>query len=320
LGQDLNGSLGGTFFAVPMPEVTGKSSNTGSAVIGAAISNASTLTTSGYRLTYTGANYTVTRLSDSTTTTYAALPQTVDGVALSLVSGAAGVGDSFLIEPTRNGARDIAMSISDPANIAAAAPLRTAASGTNTGSGTISTGTVNTPPPPNGNLQQPVTITFSSPTTFNVTGTGTGNPAGVAYTAGANISYNGWTMQLHGSPAAGDVFTITPNSGGVADGRNALLLAELQTQNTLAGGTTGYQGAYSQMVAMIGNKTQQIDVMSQAQTAVVGQATQAQQSLSGVNLDEEAANLLRYQQAYQASGKMIQVASTLFQTLLDLGK
>ena len=165
-----------------------------------------------------------------------------------------------------------------------------------------------------------MTITFTGAGTFNVTGAGTGNPVGVAYTAGGNVTYNGWTIQINGSPAAGDVFTVSTNSGGVADGRNALLLTGLQTQNSLAAGTTTLQGAYSHMVSMIGTKTQQIDVASHAQNTLVDQATQAQQSLSGVNLDEEAANLLRYQQAYQASGKVIQIASALFQTILDLGR
>jgi flagellar hook-associated protein 1 FlgK len=95
-------------------------------------------------------------------------------------------------------------------------------------------------------------------------------------------------------------------------------MARLQTQNTLAAGTTSYQGAYSQMVSMVGNKTHQIEVTSQAQDTLTKQAALAQQSFSGVNLDEEAANLLRYQQAYQASGKVIQVASVLFQTVLDM--
>jgi flagellar hook-associated protein 1 FlgK len=74
------------------------------------------------------------------------------------------------------------------------------------------------------------------------------------------------------------------------------------------------------MVSMVGNRTQQIAVTSEAQATLVKQAQQAQQSLSGVNLDEEAANLLRYQQAYQASGKVIQIAASLFQTILDLGR
>lgn len=318
LGQDLNGVAGGDFFTVPTVGVTAKSINTGNAVITAGIASASALTASDFRLTYTGSNYTVTRLSDNTTATYASLPQTVDGVSISLASGVAASGDSFLIQPTRNAARGITMSLLDPAKIAAAAPIRTTVAGANTGSGTINAGTVNGPPPVNVNLSQPVTITFNAGGTFDVSGTGTGNPTGVAYSAGGSITYNGWSVQISGTPAAGDVFTITPNSGGVADGRNVLALAQLQTQSTLAGGTTSYQGAYSQMVSMVGNKTAQINVSAQAQAKMVDAARAAQQTMSGVNLDEEAANLLRYQQAYQAAGKMIQIAASLFQTVLDL--
>jgi flagellar hook-associated protein 1 FlgK len=318
LGQDLNGAAGGNFFAAPAIGVISRGTNAGTAVVAASVSSAGAITASDYRLTYTGANYTLTRLSDNTTTTYASLPQTVDGMTITLASGAASSGDSFLIQPTRNAARDMAMSLTDPAKIAVAAPMRTGAAGANTGSGTISAGTVNGPPPVNGNLTQPVTITFTGAGTFDVSGAGTGNPTGVAYTAGGNISYNGWTVQISGAPAAGDVFTVTPNSGGVADGRNVLALAQLQSQNTLAGGTASYQGAYSQMVSQVGNKTAQMDVGAQAQAKMVSEATAAQQSASGVNLDEEAANLLRYQQAYQASGKMIQIAATLFETVLQL--
>jgi flagellar hook-associated protein 1 FlgK len=318
LGQTLNGAAGGNFFAPPVPDVISRASNTGSAVVAASISNVSALTASDYRLTYTGANYTVTRLSDNTTTTYATMPQTVDGVTMSIASGAVASGDTFLIEPTRNAARAMAMSLSDPAGIAAAAPIRSGVSGNNAGSATISAGAVNAPPPPNANLLQPVTITFTGAGTFNVSGTGTGNPSGVAYTSGNAITYNGWTVQISGTPAAGDVFTVSSNSGGVADGRNALALTTLQTQNLLAGGTATYQGVYSQMVSNVGSKTQQTDAMAKTQSTLVQQSTLAQQSISGVNLDEEAANLLRYQQAYQAAGKMIQIAQTLFQTVLDL--
>jgi flagellar hook-associated protein 1 FlgK len=318
LGQGLDGSLGGDFFSVPAPGVTAKTNNTGTLAVSATIDNIAGLTTSDYRLAWTGANYTLTRLSDNTVTTYATLPQTVDGITIS-GAGAPAVGDSFLIQPTRNAARSFALAISEPLAVAAAAPIRTGAAGGNTGTGTISAGTVNPPAPPDVNLQQPVTITFTSPTTFDVTGTGTGNPVGVAYTPGANITYNGWTLQISGSPAAGDVFTVAANSGGVSDGRNALLLADLQTRSTLAGGTTSYQGAYSQIVSAVGNQTRESEVSAKAQDSLVSEARQAQQALSGVNLDEEAANLLRYQQAYQASGKMLQIASSLFQDILDLG-
>lgn len=325
LGQDLTGALGGNFFTAPAPQVITPNNppNGGTAAIGVAVASAANLTTSDYRLTANGGgNYTLVRLSDSTTVFSAtALPQTVDGLTISLASGAANAGDSFLIQPTRAAAHDIAVALTDARSIAAAAPIRTAASNGNSGTGAISAGSVNAPPPVNANLTQTVTITFNNPpTTFDVAGTGTGNPAGVAYTAGGSISYNGWTVQIGGTPAAGDVFTISANSAGVADNRNALLLAGLQTGKMLAGGTASYQSAYAQIVSDVGNKTREIQVTATAQESVVKQAEEAQQSLSGVNLDEEAANLLRYQQAYQASGKMIEIADKLFNTLLELGR
>jgi flagellar hook-associated protein 1 FlgK len=103
-----------------------------------------------------------------------------------------------------------------------------------------------------------------------------------------------------------------------------LLLAGLQTSSTLANNANGtatasYQGVYSQLVSEVGNKTREFEVRSKAQAIVVSQAQQQQQSLSGVNLDEEAANLVRYQQAYQAAGKSMQIAATLFATLLSIG-
>jgi len=321
LGQDLNGNLGGDLFALASPVVNANSGNTGSATVTASISDAGALTTSDYSLRFDGSNYTLTRLSDNSTTTFApaALPKTVDGVTLN-VSAPPAAGDSFLIRPTANGASGIGVAITDPALLAAAAPIRTAATTGNTGSATISAGSVNTPPPPNANLQQPVTITFTSPTTYDVTGTGTGNPTGLTYTPGSTISYNGWSATISGTPAAGDSFTVASNTGGVGDSRNALLLGELQTSNTLANGTTSYQGAYSQLVSQIGNKTRELEVTSNAAGNLLSQANLSVQNESGVNLDEEAANLVRYQQAYQAAGKVMQIASQLFDVLLSIGR
>ncbi|MGH8685202.1 MAG: flagellar basal body rod C-terminal domain-containing protein, partial [Nitrosospira sp.] len=107
---------------------------------------------------------------------------------------------------------------------------------------------------------------------------------------------------------------------GVGDNRNALLLGALQSDKTLAGGTASYQGAYGQVVSLIGNKTRELEVTSAAQANLLSQTQVLQQSESGVNLDEEAANLLRYQQAYQAASKIIQVAGRMFDTLLEMGR
>ena len=317
LGQDLNGNLGGDFFTVASPRVTASTTNTGTGTLTASIGNASALTASDYRLNFDGTNYKLTRVTDGAVTTFSTFPQTIDGVSLNL-AGTPAAGDSFLIRPTVDGAKAFGVAISDTSLIAAAAPIRSAATSTNTGTGSISAGSVNAPPPPNANLQQPVTITFTSATTFNVSGTGTGNPTGVTYTPGANISYNGWSVQIAGAPASGDSFAITSNTGGVGDNRNALLLGALQTSNTLAGGTTTYQGAYSQLVSSVGNKTNELNVSSTATGNLLTSTVQAQQSVSGVNLDEEATNLLRYQQAYQAAGKVMQIASKMFDVLLTL--
>lgn len=323
LGQDLNGALGTNFFNVAAPKViTNSLNNAASGSPTVTMSNVSNMVASDYTLAKTAAGYTLTRLSDNTVTNYlaAAFPLTVDGLTITAPAPVS-TGDRWMIEPTRNGARDISVAIHDTAKIAAAAPIIAEEGGTNTGTGVITPGVVNTPPPADVNLQQAVTITFHSPADgqFDVSGVGTGNPANVVYTAGGNITYNGWTVQISGAPGAGDVFTIGPNTNGVADNRNALLLAGLQTEPKLSGGTASYQSVYSQIVSAMGVKSRDINVMGKAQAALVAQSTQAQQSMSGVNLDEEAANLLHYQQAYQASGKMMQIATTLFDTLLSLG-
>jgi len=199
----------------------------------------------------------------------------------------------------------------------------------NSGSANISSGTVNPPPPatPNPanptvdlNLQSPVSIIFTSPTTFNVVGTGTGNPVSLTYpTASGSITYNGWTAQISGTPAAGDVFTVGANTSATGDNRNALLLAGMQNQNLMAGNTTTFQGAYGQLVGEVGAKTHELDVTSQAQINMTAQTVAAQQSVSGVNLDEEAANLMLYQRAYQAAAKAMQIANSMFDALLSIG-
>ncbi len=225
-------------------------------------------------------------------------------------------GDFFSV----TGASDFSVAITDPRLIAAAAPIRTAVGNTNTGTGGITAGTVNPSLPLDVNLQQPVTIRFTSATTFDVLGTGTGNPTGLTYAPGGTITYNGWSVAVNGVPAAGDEFSVRSNAGGVGDNRNGLLLGGLQTSNTMNGGTTTYQGAYSQVVSQIGNKTRELDVTSSAAGKMLAETTLSIQNESGVNLDEEAANLLRYQQAYQAAGKVMQIASEMFDVLLSIGR
>jgi flagellar hook-associated protein 1 FlgK len=328
LGQDLTGALGQNFFNLSVPQVIPNSLNTGTGSPSVSIDTASIaqLTTSDYQLSFVGGNYRLTRLADNQVQTFATLPQTVDGMTISPGGWSPNAGDSVLIQPTRNGASAISVAFSDPNLVAAAAPVRTSTALGNTGTASINQGVVNAPPPPNVNLQHKVTITFTSPTTFDVydATAATSLATGVAYTAGANISYNGWTVQITGNPATGDQFTIDKNSNGVSDNRNATLLGALQTANTMAQGSTGaatasYQGVYAQIVSAVGSKANEVKAIGAAQQGLVDSSTKALQSLSGVNLDEEAANLMRYQQAYQASAKVLDIAGKIFDSILALG-
>ncbi len=335
LGMDLEGNLGQAFFEVPQANAVGNQSNTGSAVLAVANVDVGALTGSDYRVQFASGAWTVTRLSDNTQSSFATLPQTVDGVQISIASGAAAAGDSFLVQPTRNGARDIAGLISDTSKIAAAAPIRTSVDIDNTGKATISPGVVvdtgNAAFATAGALTPPVLVRFTSATAYSIyDNTNPASPTliqgGIAYDplaqndvfpTSTSVDY-GYRVALTGAAAAGDEFTVGYNTSGVADNRNALLLAGLQTVNTVGNGTANYQSAYTQLVSQVGNRTRQIQVQSQAQDALVTQAREAQQSLSGVNLDEEAANLIRFQQAYQASGKVLQIANSLFASILEL--
>lgn len=110
-------------------------------------------------------------------------------------------------------------------------------------------------------------------------------------------------------------------TSGPSDNTNALLLANLQIEQKVTS-TNGMQitfsAAFAQLVSNVGNKSYELKITGESEAQVLESTTTAMQSESGVNLDEEAANLIRYQQAYQAAGKMMQMASELFQILLDL--
>jgi flagellar hook-associated protein 1 FlgK len=140
----------------------------------------------------------------------------------------------------------------------------------------------------------------------------------VPFQDGASYTVAGMSFSLTGKPIDGDTFTIAHNTG-IGDTRNAGLLGDLQSKNILDNGRATYQSAYAHTVSTIGNKTREVQVNAEASAAQLDQAGKAAQNVSGVNLDEEAANLMKYQQAYQACGKVMQVADTIFNALLSIG-
>ncbi len=331
---DRNGAAGGLFFAPHTPDVTASTENTGNANINVNISNVGALTGSNYRLQYDGTNYLVTRTDTGVSQSFTSLPQTVDGMEISIPSGAMATGDDFLIKPTALATSAFKVLLTDTNKIALGGPLVSAsASNTNAGSVSLSGVTVSATYA-SSPLASPISLTYNSgtgnlngfPATQAVTvktasGTTT-YPAGspVPYTNNATYTVAGVSFNVAGSPSNGDQFSISANTNnGVGDNRNALLLAGLQTANTLLDSRENFDGAYGQLISFVGNKTNELNVTSAAEAQMLEYAVAAQQSESGVNLDEEAADLLRYQQAYQAAGKMMQVASQLFQLLLEIG-
>jgi flagellar hook-associated protein 1 FlgK len=312
-GLDLSGQLGANLFAVGAPLATASSKNTGSASAAVSVANVGALTANDYILAYQGTTYSLTNAADGSAVALSgagtvASPFTAAGLSI-VLSATPASGDRFLIQPTAQAAATISVALSNPSQIAAAGAINATSAGGNTGNAVISAGTVLNAANPN--LLTTATIQFTTPTTYSINGAGS-----FTYAAGGNISQNGWQVQISGAPATGDSFTVQSNAGGTGDNRNALASAKLQTQLVLGNGTVSVNGAISGLITTIGSQAQQINTAHTAQSAVNSQAVSNQQSISGVNLDEEAANLLQWQQAYQASAKALQIGSSLFQSLL----
>lgn len=314
-GMDLNGDLGEDFFSVGDVVVRSHTNNTGNAEATVTRTDAGALTNSDYILTNTAGGWSLRRADTGavvpmTGTGAAGDPFVADGMSI-VVSGTASVGDSLKIMPTTGAVSGMRVLITDPNEIAAAAPIVAQATAGNQGNATISAGEVLNPTNPN--LRTATTITFTSATSYQVSG----DPTVYTYTPGADIDANGWRVEINGTPVAGDSFSVRDNSNGTGDNRNMLLLAGLMNEPVMNNGQTSVSQGIGQFVGDIGVKTNQAQMTAAAQKVVSEESQQAMQSVSGVNLDEEAANLLRYQQAYMAISQMIRVADSCFQSVLE---
>jgi len=318
-GMDLNGQLGANMFTVGGPQATSSSNNADGTTAAVSIANVGALTTNNYLLSYQGGTYSLTNTTDGSAVALtgagtALSPFTAAGLSI-VLSGPPAAGDQFLIEPTAQAAGTFAVALTSATQLAAAGAIQTSAANANAGNATISSGTVVTASNPA--LLNPATITFTSATTYSING-----GANQAYTSGSNIppilppTY-GWQVQISGTPVSGDTFTVQSNAGGAGDNRNALASANQQTLGVLANGTVSINGAVSALITGIGSQAQQVNTAQTAQSAVNTQALATVQSVSGVNLDEEAANLLKWQQAYQASAQALTIANSTFTFFMD---
>lgn len=338
LGYDLNNTLGTNFFSdLTTTTAVDSANNAGTTnhVYNATVTDSGLLQASDYRLSYgAGGAYSVTRLSDNkligTNTNLATLSTAVsasEGFSLALGSGSSiAVGDSFLISPVKTAAGDIGVSLTNTSQIAAASPIIAARNAANTGDSKFindglisSTGTL-----PSG----AITFTFNSGTNTFVASPAistTPNAATIAYNP-ATDSGKQYTVTLAGvgdyqftvtgTPANSDSISINVNTNGSGDNRNIASMLALQEKKTLANGTANYQESFSELVADVGVKTKRAEFAMDANQVLYDRAQSAQLEVSGVNLDEEAADLIRFQQAYQAVARIISSADELFQSLL----
>ena len=312
-GMDAEGQLGGDFFAIGAPETFGGAANTGTGSIAVTITGVAALEPTNYQLTFDGTAYTLQRVDNG-----AVVPMTGAGTSLSpfvanglsiVVSGTPAASDQFYLKPLEHVAGTLSLLVNRPADVAAAAPTRTNTALTNTGTATISAGQIINVSNPS--LLTTSTIAFVNATTYTINGAGS-----FAYTPGADIDINGTRVQITGAPAAGDQFVIQANVGGTGDNRNIQQLID-RFHESVFNGEVSLQDATAGLITTVGSRTAEVTNQREVQELVLEQNRDRLESVRGVNLDEEAADMLKFEQLYQASARMMSVADSLFQTLLQ---
>lgn len=318
-GMDLGASPGGDFFKVPAVEVlpSGRNLGVGSVVLG--IADATALAPETYELALAGGSWQLTSQSGAAVpmsgSGTALDPFLADGLSIQVPAGAVD-GDRFQLRPVARAAGSLGIAVGGPERIAAASPLGSTGELANRGNGAISTPAVTDPTDPA--LSDPVSIVFDDPATFRILDAGGTDLSGpLAYSDGGDIDFNGWRVRISGQPEAGDRFGIAPNPGGIGDNTVAQRLAGLVSEDLFEGGLASLRDLEAGLLSQVGVTARQAGLSLDAQTALREQTELDVQSVSGVNLDEEAINLMRYQEAYMAAAKAISVADSLFQSILD---
>ncbi len=322
------------------PKVTPGAGNAASGAPGVIVTDASSLGSGNYRLDYDGSDYTLTQPPDTTSIPFdgtGALkidtnaisspsagdswviePKIMAGGGLSIDTSIPGAvaGDNWLIQPTRFAASGIEVTMTDPEKVAAAGAVRARPSDLNTGAASIKS--VKAVDATDSKLLKDAVVTYTA-TGYTLTSAGVTTPLTGATdpsTGITTITANGWELQLKGTPKAGDQFVIASNAGQKGDNRNMLAMADIQNARVVQG-TATIQGGYNSLMADVGTQTRQAQIARDSSATLLESAQAQREAISGVNLDEEAADMLRYQQAYQACAQVISVSNTMFDTLLN---
>lgn len=277
----------------------------------------------------------------------------IDGFTLSLNGGGLAAGDSFKITPTRNAAAGIETVLTDPKGLALSSPLSATSGSGNKGTGVITQPTLTSKldiynAAQRSQLQAgltystPVKLVFGDDTTspqaykmYDAKGTEIGSGTivpgqenklqlsvpmvdGNGNSLGGNFTFE---MSVSGAPQNGDSYTVALTGAGSSDNRNAQAVIDLQTKSTIEVGANGkgisFTDAYAKLVSNVGGKAGQAQMDSDATNALHTSALDSRNGLSGVSVDEEVGNLVKFQQYYTASSQIIKAAQETFATLIS---
>lgn len=353
-GVDLNGNTGKALFApITMTAIAGASNSAPAAALGAYVANDQALDVATYTITLgapSGGSPTIAKViantangpvdvTSSMVTTAGPPPSyTVGGLSINAMPSSAGgaAGDTFLLRPYDTAASSMSVALSSPASLAVSNPVVATPAAANQGTLSVksmaaspaspASWALQTGSPPsyyanNANLNDTVQITFTSANQYNVvdTTTSTTLATGANYTPGQPITWNGWNLTLTGTPQTGDSVTVKQPTAGIQknDGGNAKSMLGLASRSVTAD-QTPMSDLYAGLMAQVGVRAQSAQYAADVSGSIAANAEAARTSVSGVNLDEEAAHLLQYQQAYQASAKIVSTAQSIFDTLLQV--
>ena len=343
-GLTLNGQQGGALFALPTTS-TGYGNITGYSNIGPGaattqVMDASQLKPSEYRLVFEGSPLApvLTRMSDGKVFNATSTPPLnmgnlatgfdADGLRFIVPAAtlaAAVSGNSMLFKPFSTAASEIEALVHNPDELAAASALTANINKNNTGKLQLTQVGANdfTAIPA---AQDPVRLTFdgAGQVTYQIydhlSSTWSAASPPMDYTPGQPIIINGWSVTLTGTPAAGDTVDVANaldfGEAFRLNAGNAGAFLDLRDKKVFDEGTTLSDG-FSAAMAVVGTRTQSVQLAEKLSSTVAKNLEMDRTAVSGVNLDEEAARLLQYQQAYQASSKVIQIAQSLFDSMLN---
>lgn len=287
-----------------------------------------------------GVTFPVTVTSDDTNDFF--------GLNITLANGAPAfaAGDKFDLKPLSSAAQNISLASSRPETLALASPLKGGKTLTNLGNAEIDKISINSIGQAGNRLSQPanftdgpLAITYLGNNQFLIEDSGTPVVSETITFAGTdyqnllggstNFANAGFDFSVKGVPQVGDTFSIGYNTGGFEDNRNGLSLGNLQNADLVrinAATTVNadkyqtFNQAYSELVGTVGTQTSQARVASASAKSLLEQTTAWHESLSGVSLDEEAADLVRFQQTYAAAAKILSTSQTIFDTLLQAAR